>query len=298
MKKCISPRRVYKNLDPIKYPQGLEISCGQCMACRLQRREEWVTRLAQESIYWENMMFLTLTYDKNHLPENGSIKKVDLQLFLKRLRKNIEPLKIKYFACGDYGENTARPHYHLLIFGLSSLSSEDRQSVKDTWTLCQWNMLSDKETFGTVEVPSIRYVVGYIEKVVNGKEEKYAYENIEKPFNLCSKGLGKKFAQEHKSLMQEKGYTLIQGNKKSIPRYYKKILELENTESSYLAENKERETIEQITGIFATRDELYHLGTAKQVINVEESLKRSNTQYDKNIKAKRQNKIRSSKKTL
>jgi len=38
-------------------------------------------------------------------------------MFIKRLRKSISPLKIKYFSCGEYGDQYLRPHYHLIIFG-------------------------------------------------------------------------------------------------------------------------------------------------------------------------------------
>ena len=60
--------------------------------------------------------YITLTYNDDHLPANGSLQPRDLQLFWKRLRKARTP-GIRYYACGEYGDQTARPHYHAIIFG-------------------------------------------------------------------------------------------------------------------------------------------------------------------------------------
>lgn len=45
--------------------------------------------------------------------------KKDLQLFIKRLRKNLSKYtheKIRYYACGEYGPKHYRPHFHLLVW--------------------------------------------------------------------------------------------------------------------------------------------------------------------------------------
>lgn len=101
--------------------------CGQCMACRIRRRDEWVTRILLESAVSEagSTWFVTLTYANPPRTRNGlaTLWKPELQRFLKRLRK-IGPKDptgkstIRYFGCGEYGDETWRPHYHLVIFGL------------------------------------------------------------------------------------------------------------------------------------------------------------------------------------
>ena len=116
--------------------------CGQCIGCRIQQREDWATRIELEARQWpkEQVWFITLTYDDDHVPgmilKTGEImRKVqyvwkpgkkapesvqtlmypDVQKFLKRLRRAYKG-KLRYFCAGEYGEQTARPHYHLILF--------------------------------------------------------------------------------------------------------------------------------------------------------------------------------------
>jgi hypothetical protein len=73
-----------------------------------------------ESKLWKSSCFTTLTYDQDHLPLIGGVptlQKADMQGFLKRLRQRL-PQKIRYFGCGEYGDQSGRPHYHLVIFNI------------------------------------------------------------------------------------------------------------------------------------------------------------------------------------
>jgi hypothetical protein len=42
------------------------------------------------------LFFITLTYDPDHLPSDGSLDVSHFQKFMKRLRKKISPLKIRF----------------------------------------------------------------------------------------------------------------------------------------------------------------------------------------------------------
>jgi len=95
----------------------IKIPCRQCLSCRLNRSSEWQTRLIHEGKRHSSKIFLTLTYDNENLPEFGSLQTRHLQLFIKRLRKAIAPIKIRYYACGEYGDTTRRAHYHAIIYG-------------------------------------------------------------------------------------------------------------------------------------------------------------------------------------
>ena len=88
--------------------------CGKCLPCRITRRQEWTARLLLEMKTSYAIWFITLTYQEPRLPRLGSLRKKELQGFLKRLRKNTG-LKFRYFAAGEYGKN-GRAHYHLLVF--------------------------------------------------------------------------------------------------------------------------------------------------------------------------------------
>ena len=92
------------------------LPCGRCIGCRLEHSRQWAVRSVHEISLHDQNCFVTLTFSNENLPSNYSISKRDLQLFFKRLRKKISK-KVKYFACGEYGEKNNRPHYHAIIFG-------------------------------------------------------------------------------------------------------------------------------------------------------------------------------------
>lgn len=100
----------------------ITIPCGHCIGCRLKYSRVWADRCMTEASYYENNVFLTLTYNDKYLPEPlpGSdihpLVKRDVQLFIKRLRKALPEQKIRFFLCGEYGPTNLRPHYHLLLF--------------------------------------------------------------------------------------------------------------------------------------------------------------------------------------
>lgn len=89
------------------------VPCGKCLFCRKARGRSWLVRCILESNYWAFAQFVTLTYDDEHLGDS-LLHKQHLQLFFKRMRK--AGLKFSYYACGEYGETTYRPHYHAIIF--------------------------------------------------------------------------------------------------------------------------------------------------------------------------------------
>jgi len=100
------------------YRQGvMEYGCGQCLPCRIGRRRVWTGRLVLEASQHQACCFVTLTYDDEHLPKDGSISKRDVQLFLKRLRERVG--QFRYFIVGEYGEQNSRPHYHGVFFGIA-----------------------------------------------------------------------------------------------------------------------------------------------------------------------------------
>jgi len=105
------------------------IACGQCIGCRLERSRQWAVRCMHEASLHEDNCFITLTYSDEYLPraidvETGeigagvlpSLNKRDMQLFMKRLRKEFSHVKIRFLQCGEYGSQTGRPHHHALLF--------------------------------------------------------------------------------------------------------------------------------------------------------------------------------------
>ena len=97
--------------------QKMWVPCGRCFECKVAKSTEWSNRIALEAMEHEENCFITLTYDNQYLPENNSLRRKDLQDFIKRLRRRYEDRKIRYFYCGEYGSKGLRPHYHMILFG-------------------------------------------------------------------------------------------------------------------------------------------------------------------------------------
>ena len=213
------------------------VPCGRCMACRIAKTREWSERIVHEMDYFKENTFVTLTYDNEHLPLDLSIHKVDLQLFFKRLRSDLGSRKIKYFACGEYGDLTCRPHYHSIIFGMSS---SERDLINSTWS-------KGFVYCGSVTYDSARYVAGYVMKKYNGDKAKEVYGTKEGPFRLSSLGLGKRWCEDHEAdLIKNLGFT-VKGIPVGMPRYYRnklgdkldeKLLEERRVELSNESRNK------------------------------------------------------------
>lgn len=89
--------------------------CGKCQGCRIAKKKEWSDRLQIESRYHQFNYFVTLTYAEEHYPEDGCVSRDDLKLYCKRLAYYCGSMP-QYFACGEYGSESARAHYHLAIF--------------------------------------------------------------------------------------------------------------------------------------------------------------------------------------
>lgn len=195
------------------------VPCGRCLSCRIQKSKEWAVRIMHETDYHEGSSFITLTYDSDFLPENMSVEKEEFQKFMKRLRKAVYPKKIKYYACGEYGEQFGRPHYHAILFGLPC-NKETEELIKDVWNRGRIDV-------GTVTFDSARYVANYIQKKWYGDASLSRFPDRAQPFQLQSQGLGKSFALDNKVSIDRDLKITMRGENVGIPRYYKKVLEID-----------------------------------------------------------------------
>ena len=211
--------------------KGVMHNCGRCLACRLNYARDWAIRLYCEvqEVGFKDCCFVTLTYDDDHYPPNGSISVRELQLFLKRLRKIGS---FRYFASAEYGEKTNRPHYHLAIIGqgiFSKLFSNHRYfpSKKGYDVKCDaWN--KGKIFVGTLTEDSANYVAGYMLKKVKGREAYSAYKErgLVPPFSLKSlkPGLGHNWCLKNAKWLKESCGILYKGRPVPLPRYFIKLL--------------------------------------------------------------------------
>lgn len=204
--------------------------CMRCMSCRIKRSAEWSMRLQHEFKEFEYKgMFLTLTYSDEHIHPRHSLVKKDLQDFFKRLRRRLKKRKIKYFACGEYGENTDRPHYHAIIIGLSNLSKYDRKMVGKSWPWCDWTPQRIRKSMGSVTPDSILYTTSYIQKkFINSDKEvvEIYFDGNEGEFQLQSKGIGEKHIIKNKADVEKTGKVKYKGKEVGLPRYYHSKVEV------------------------------------------------------------------------
>lgn len=207
----------------MKHKDGslVDVPCSRCGFCLQNRRKEWSFRLQKEAKYHESAFFTTLTYsDENLIWASDSsgrdyavLNRRDLQLFMKRLRRKqsrITDAKIKYYAVGEYGSKTNRPHYHALLFSMHPSLVDQLDKI--------WG-----EGFsytGAVNNDTIDYITKY---VVN----KYDHSHyLVPPFSSISNGIGLQHFEENRN--RYKRETMVRnarGYKQKLPRYYQEKLE-------------------------------------------------------------------------
>lgn len=176
---------------PRDWLRGVPFRCGKCLACRVAIRREWTTRLILEMLDHERGAFVTLTYSEDYCPvtETGfrTLSFRDLQLFLKRLRVNLERIKgrrypIRYYACGEYGARvTERPHYHIIFFGVSNEDRDFLLALNRSWSEPvkpgKHGNAGDTPLFGNITVEplnakTVAYTAGYVaKKFINPKRQ-------------------------------------------------------------------------------------------------------------------------------
>ena len=199
--------------------------CGKCMACRLNRQQAKKIRLVHENQYHDKSVFVTLTYSDDNLPDNGSLVKRDIQLFLKRFRKRLEPDKVKYFCCGEYGEHTHRPHYHIIVYGVGC---EDTRVFKNRRYIPSQKLfycdcpawLLGYVTVASVNEARCSYVAKYCTKKITGDMAEEHYKGRLPEFCLTSAGIGLEWAKSHEKRMKIDMSVIMQGKRMQIPRYY------------------------------------------------------------------------------
>lgn len=213
----------------------LKIPCGQCIGCRLSYSREWATRCIHEASCHTANCFLTLTFNNLNLPATGSIDVRDIQLFIKRLRKELWPHKIRYAACGEYGSLLQRPHYHLLIFGYDFPDKKPFQKHKSNiyYRSAQLEKLwtSGYSSIGSLTFESAAYTARYILKKQKGVDYDYRiyYDGRRPEFFVTSRrpGIGLQWISSYHRQVSQNGYILIRnGVRVGVPGYYKSFLQL------------------------------------------------------------------------
>lgn len=239
---------VFKPPSDIGNYRSIQVPCGQCIGCRLAYSQMWAVRCFHEMRLHAKNCFLTLTYDDEHVPWSSvtgeqTLHKRDLQLFWKSLRKKFPDVKIRYFAAGEYGDLSNRPHYHAIVFGfmpddlvLIGLSRDGfyyykSDILKEVWDN-RGNVLVANCSFDTCA-----YVARYVLKKLNGDQGKEKYEGIEKEFCNMSRrpGIGAEWFKKHSGDVYPYDEVVICENGKTRmvrpPRYYDNLYDVGSHDS-------------------------------------------------------------------
>ena len=186
------------------------VPCGKCLGCRIDYSREWANRMCIELDDNPRAIFLTLTYNDEHLPLTDSgvptLDKRDLQLFWKRLRKSFPGVTIRYYVAGEYGPKTLRPHYHAIVYGLALDDFPDlytrgcnelRQPYYSSPRMAGiWG--NGYILMSEVSYKTCAYVARYVLKKHYGSDKYFLGDAIQE-FSLCSRrpGIGLLHANDY-----------------------------------------------------------------------------------------------------
>lgn len=229
--------------DQRKSETGIRIliPCGRCTGCRLERSRQWAMRCMHEKQMHRASSFITLTYDDAHLPEGGSLSMDHYQRFMKRLRHKFGD-GIRFCGCGEYGDVTSRPHYHILLLNAdfndrrfykpsgSGLPLYVSKQLDELWSENgeQFGMCN----IGDVDFDSCAYVARYVMKKVIGNDtfDSSLYDWStglvkEAPFMTMSRrpGLGSSWYEKFGAHAYQWDSVVFKGVEVPPPRFYENL---------------------------------------------------------------------------
>lgn len=248
--------------------QCQQIPCGKCIQCRLAYSREWANRCMAELKTCANAIFVTLTYATQHLqfapyvdPETGEccmrpvLVPKDLQNFFKRFRSYCRDefgyTGLRFFACGEYGEQKFRPHYHAIIYNVPSkiwekshlFTPDGAQPALFTSPLLDKLWPFGNVVFGDVNWSTCAYVSRYVVKKRKGKErskQRKAQELLfpgqawQDEFVRMSRrpGIGREYyeANKDKIYRDDAMYVMIDGKVQAVKpaKYYDKLYDIDH----------------------------------------------------------------------
>lgn len=234
--------------------EEVELPCGRCIGCRIERSRSWALRCVHEASLYDKNCFITLTYDDEHIDPDGSLKKRDFQLFMKKLRKRHCGDKkvrmpdgelrrpIRFFQCGEYGDKLGRPHHHALLF---NFDFQDRVLLYAKNGVMHYHSIELESIWenglcevGDLTFQSAAYVARYVMKKVNGDRAFEHYNEVDHETGEITRqvvpeyitmsrrpGIGAAWFDRFKSDVYPKDFVTEDGKVFKTPSYYDKLLE-------------------------------------------------------------------------
>lgn len=257
---CYKPLKAYRSGDgTITFNRTrsanipINLPCGRCIGCRLDRSLQWATRCMHEAQMHVDNSFITLTYEEP--PEGGSLYKPHFQTFIKKLRYHLSTRKynpttgrlqrsyrkFRYFHCGEYGEKLGRPHYHACLFGVD-FPDKQLHSVKNGNKLYVSKTLSDLwghgfATCAALTFETAAYTARYCTKKITGDKAADHYMRVdedgcaywlEPEYATMSNGIGADWYAKYKTDVFPHDEIIMRGAITKPPRYYTDKLKKED----------------------------------------------------------------------
>lgn len=219
--------------------RSIQLPCGQCVGCRLEKSRQWAMRCVHEASLYERNCFLTLTYNDENLPKDKSLKKQHFQEFIRSLRDKIRydqqlehDVRVfpahdspRYFHCGEYGDLNHRPHYHALLF---NFDFPDKVLFKktDTGNIYESKILQETWqygfcTIGSLTFESAAYCARYTLKKISGPLADDHYGGRTPEYTTMSRrpGIGRGWYEKYKSDTYPSDSVAVRGKLMKPPMY-------------------------------------------------------------------------------
>lgn len=222
---CVRPFYVKDTRNPVN-GQLVEFPCGVCQQCLMARSRLIELRAKYEHKSHKYAAFITFTYNDDNLPFSlntlvPTLRRLDFHRYIDTVRHRARSVSSEFFepsfsflACGEYGDQFQRPHYHVLFFGVDFAHCRD--FLKRSWP------------YGSIMVQpvmpgSVRYVVKYLNKTSKLYDSAYINNDVERPFVTWSKGFGRKFFADHACDIAVYGAVRDGQRFLPVPSYYRNL---------------------------------------------------------------------------
>lgn len=239
---CYHPSRVCvsrKGSGGLRVADMVTVPCGHCLGCRSDQARQWAVRLVHEGVTTHPAWFVTLTYSPEEMPHNGSLFPGHFTAFVKRMRRQKE--RVAYYVAGEYGETTARPHYHAVLYGVPFLDRvicnyRNNAPVYRSGSLERYWPHGISEFTG-LNYAAARYVASYVRKKVRQVDNPDAYVRvdpltgelveIEREYGRMSRrpAIGLRWIERFWSDVYPRDFVVMDGHELKPPRFYDKWMD-------------------------------------------------------------------------
>lgn len=234
--------------------EEIALPCGQCIECRRKYSFDWALRMQAEADLHDVNCFLTLTYDDAHLRLSPSGSPTlfysDFSSFLKRLRRRIEPDSVRFYMCGEYGEQTHRPHYHAILFGYFPKDAKLLFRKSNGSSIFRSRFLEELWPYGLVGITDVAfecyaYVSGYMMKKRKGLDAQAFYGDRMPEKSLMSRrpGIAHDWYKRYSADVYPRDHVIARGVETKPPRYFDRLYMSENIDKYLVMKKKRKENL-------------------------------------------------------